>query len=105
MEAINRNEQIKIRTQNSEYSFWVVDPDERRGKLSGGSLGEQTREAVLVGTLASDNQSLENVSTGLKTGRRALFYLAAKNGVERLITSIITGISRSSERLDGKRAA
>lgn len=104
LEGINPNEQILIRTQNSEYRFSILDPQERRGTLSGGTLGEQARDAVLVGTL-SDNNSLDNVSTGLKTGRRALFYLSARNGIERLITSIITSVARNRQREEGKRAA
>ena len=107
MKDVRPSDQILIRTQNSEYRFSVVDPLERRGTLSGGSLGDQTRDAVLVGTLAESNNlnSLDNVSNGLKTGRRALFYLTAKNGIERLITSMITSISRNKSREDDKRAA
>lgn len=109
LKDINPSDQILIRTQNSEYRFSVVDPVERRGTLSGGFLGTQPRDAVLVGTLSepenNSSNSLDNVSNGLKTGRRALFYLTAKNGIERLITSIITGISRNQLRDDDKRAA
>ena len=107
MKDIGPSDQILIRTQNSEYRFSIVDPVERRGTLSGGSLGDKSRDAVLVGTLSESNSSnsLDNVSNGLKTGRRALFYLTAKNGIERLITSIITGITRNKAREDDKRAA
>ena len=108
MKEIGPSDQILIRTQNSEYRFSIVDPLERRGTLSGGFLGDQSRDAVLVGTLSENNSStdsLDNVSNGLKTGRRALFYLTAKNGIERLITSIITGITRNKARDDDKRAA
>ena len=107
MKEIGPSDQILIRTQNSEYRFSIVDPIERRGTLSGGFLGDQSRDAVLVGTLSESNSSnsIDNVSNGLKTGRRALFYLTAKNGIERLITSIITGITRNKAREDDKRAA
>lgn len=105
LDSINPNDQILIRTQNSEYRFSILDPGERRGTLSGGTLGEQVRDAVLVGTLSDKNNSLDNVSTGLKTGRRALFYLTARNGIERLITSIITSVARNKHREEGKRAA
>ncbi|MGA9768805.1 MAG: hypothetical protein WBV94_07190 [Blastocatellia bacterium] len=101
------SDQILIRTQNSEYRFSIVDPVERKGTLSGGFLGDQSRDAVLVGTLSDNDNSnsLDNVSNGLKTGRRALFYLSAKNGIERLITSIITGITRNDARKDERQAA
>jgi hypothetical protein len=107
MKDIGPSDQILIRTQNSEYRFSVVDPVERRGTLSGGFLGDQSRDAVLIGTLSETNgsNSLDNVSNGLKTGKRALFYLTAKNGIERLITSIITGITRNKGREEDKRAA
>ena len=107
LKDISPSDQILIRTQNSVYRFSVVDPVERRGTLSGGSLGDHSRDAVLIGTLSENNNSspLDNVSNGLKTGRRALFYLTAKNGIERLITSIITGITRNHVREDDKRVA
>ncbi len=107
MKDVGPSDQILIRTQNSEYRFFVIDPLERRGTLSGGSLGDQARDAVLIGTLLESNNpnSLDNVSNGLKTGRRALFYLTAKNGIERLITSMITGITRNKSRENDKRAA
>jgi hypothetical protein len=92
---ISPSDQITISTQNSEYRFSVQNPDERRGTLSGGSLGNQRRDAILVGMLSGTPNNLASDSSGLKTGARALFYLTAKNGVERLITSIITGLRRS----------
>jgi hypothetical protein len=97
-------EQIIIRTQNSEYRFSITNAQERSGTLSGGSLGEHRRDAVLVGTLGSNNQMASD-SLELKTGRRALFFLKAKHGVERLITSIITEIKRSSSIERERRAA
>ena len=107
LKDIGPSDQILIRTQNSEYRFSIVDPVERRGTLSGGFLGDQSRDAVLIGTLSETNSpnSLYYVSNGLKTGSRALFYLTAKNGIERLITSIITGITRNRAQKDDKRAA
>jgi hypothetical protein len=97
------SEQILIRTQNSEYKFSVTDPEEHRGTLSGGSLGEQKRDAVLVGTLA-DNSRVATGPLELKTGRRALFFLQARHGVERLVTSVI-GITRNRPFDNERRAA
>jgi hypothetical protein len=104
-ESVDKESEILIRTQNSEYHFSISDPEERRGTLTGGTLGNQPRDAVLVGSLSNSNPSLDDITAGLKTGRRALFYLTAKNGVERLITSIITSITRDSLRGDNRRAA
>ena len=107
MDRVSKNitdaEQIIIRTQNSEYQFSVTDAKERRGTLSGGSLGEHYRDAVLVGTISSNNQ-IASDSLELKTGQRALFLMKAKHGVERLITSIITEIKRNRS-IDGERRA
>jgi hypothetical protein len=97
-------DQILIRTQNSEYRFSVVDPTQRRGVLSGGSLGDQKRDVIVAGSLVGSN-TFGSDPSGLKTGARALFYLTAKNGVERLITSIITELRRITTRGDSKRAA
>jgi hypothetical protein len=94
-EDISPSDRIMIRTQNSEYRFSVVDPAERKGVLTGGSLGDQHRNAVLVGVLSGGANSFASDTAGLKTGARALFYLTARNGVERLITSIITSLKRT----------
>jgi hypothetical protein len=101
---LKREQNLLIRTQNSEYRFRVLDPDERRGLLSGGSLGSSRREAVLIGTLP-DGSYIEaaDVRT-LKIGTRALFFLGANRGVERLITSAITEIATEQGR-DGERQA
>jgi len=102
---ISPSDQIVIRTQNSEYRFSVLDPGERRGTLSGGSLGNQRREAVLAGMLSDGGNSFASDTSGLKTGSRALFYLSAKNGVERLITSIVTGLRRTESQGNQQEAA
>jgi hypothetical protein len=102
---ISPSDQIMIRTQNSEYRFSVLNPDERRGTLTGGTLGDQRRDAILVGTLATDAHNFASDASGLKTGARALFYLTAKNGVERLITSVITSLGRIKSRDERKEAA
>jgi hypothetical protein len=94
-EDISPSDRIMIRTQNSEYRFSVVDPSERKGILTGGSLGNQQRHAVLVGALSGGENSFASDTGALKTGSRALFYLTARNGVERLITSIITSLKRT----------
>src|SRR5215475_10556408 len=82
-------DQLLIRTANSEYRFCVLDPEQRRGRLTGGTLGDAEREAVLAGTL-SGTGSLKSMGEGLATGGRAVFYVSARSGVERLITSVIT---------------
>jgi hypothetical protein len=102
---ISPSDQITIRTQNSEYRFSVLNPDERRGTLTGGSLGDKHRDAVLVGMVPSPEFGFASDSSGLRTGSRALFYLTARNGVERLITSVITGLGRTESRGEQREAA
>ena len=90
---IEESDTILIRTQNSEYKFAVTDAEGRRGVLSGGSLGGEPRDANLVGELPESGPPLVGNTSKLETGSRALFYLSAKRGIERLITSVITGIT------------
>jgi len=99
LESVRAGEEISIDTRNSAYRFVVVDARERRGRLSGGALGPREHDAVLVGAMPGDPAGAERFD-GLRIGRRALFYLTARNGVERLITSMITGLSRKSKSGD-----
>jgi hypothetical protein len=99
------DENLLIRTQNSEYRFRVIDPDERRGLLSGGSLGNIRREAVLIGTLPDGSYIEAADAETIKTGTRALFFLGATRGIERLITSAIKEIATEPNRSDERRAA
>jgi hypothetical protein len=104
-ENIREADELLIRTANSEYRFSVIDPVERKGILSGGSLGEQARESVLLGSLDAADKSLACDTKGIKAGCRALFYLKAKTGIERLITSVITRAERVTRGRDVPRAA
>ena len=102
---VNPSDQISIRTRNSLYKFAIVEPGERRGILTGGSLGNLRREAVLVSTIEGDESGEEESYTVLKTGSRALFYMPASNGFERLITSVIIDVSHQDKEGEQRRAA
>lgn len=102
---VNPSDQISIKTKNSVYKFAIVEPKERRGILTGGSLGNRHREAVLVSMLEGDEPGEAQSSTVLKTGSRALFYMPASNGFERLITSAIINISHQDKQGERRRAA
>ena len=102
---IEESDTILIRTQNSEYKFAVTDAEGRRGVLSGGSLGGERRDANLVGALPESGPALIGDTSKLKTGSRALFYLSAKRGIERLITSVITGITINHRGSQNERHA
>ena len=85
------NDEIYIRTQNSEYLFEVSDPRMCRGVLTGGPLGRDQCVAFLAGVIFPNAVSV-NDSKILETGTRALFYLDGKRGVDRLTTSVITDL-------------
>ncbi len=104
-EAIKESDELIIQTQNSEYRFFILDPNERRGILSGGTLGEQKRDAILIGSLCATTNLLACEPSVLKSGSRALFYLSAKSGAERLITSVITRIRNKGNRNGEKLVA
>ncbi|HEX5736338.1 MAG TPA: hypothetical protein VF131_26140 [Blastocatellia bacterium] len=102
---IDESDTILIRTQNSEYRFAITDAEGRRGILSGGSLGEGGRDANLVGALPESGAAIVGDTSKLETGSRALFYLSAKKGIERLITSVVTGIKHRKGHRQEWRAA
>ena len=102
LEEVHEKDQILIRTKNSEYKFSVVDPQSRTGVLTGGSLGDEQRESVLVGSLQGSSTHMTADSASLKPGGRVLFYLSANKGVERLLTSAVTDVVYVPEH---KRAA
>ena len=89
---VSAMDQISIRTQFSEYHFCVTDPRLCRGFLSGGLLGNRRQEAFLAGVyLSAGDWSMD--SRKLETGRRAVFCVAGKSGLESLTTSVITQLA------------
>ena len=101
---IQSKDQLLIQTANSEYRFRVTDGEQRRGRLTGGTLGDSERDAVLAGAI-SGTGGLGHIDLGLQPGGRAVFYLTATRGVERLITSVITDVAHSHAQDSGRRAA
>lgn len=92
-DEINRDDKVVIRTQNSEYSFSVIDPQNHRGMLSGGSLGDEPREAFLVESIGKTESGSLQDYRGLKRGARALFYLSCPgHRIERVTTSKISAL-------------
>ncbi|HVF88963.1 MAG TPA: hypothetical protein VNH22_02775 [Blastocatellia bacterium] len=105
LEEVMPSDRISIKTENSLYYFSVLEPEQRKGILTGGTLGNQQREAVLMSSLEGSGREGTNAFTVLKTGARALFFMTAKNGFERLITSVITQISLLKKEGDARHAA
>lgn len=101
---IHPQDQLLIRTANSEYRFCVTNAEQRRGRLTGGSLGDSEREAVLAGA-ATNTGGLGKIDQTLQPGGRAVFYLSAQRGVERLITSVIRQVALNHTHDSGRQAA
>jgi len=83
-------DRLSLQTRKSNYQFRVIDPFNRKGLLTGGVLGDQVLEAVLTGTISEDSTDFD--SSELKPGRRAVFFVANDDLVQRLTTSVITEI-------------
>jgi hypothetical protein len=101
---IQSKDQLLIQTANSEYHFDITDAEQRRGRLTGGTLGDSERDAVLAGAI-SGTGALGHIDLGLQPGGRAVFYLTATRGIERLITSVITNVAHRHTQDSGRRAA
>jgi len=87
---LNATDKILIQTQNSDYSFSVVDPVHMRGLLSGGVLGNGPCVAILIGVLIVEGAVINRNPSSLTTDSRAFFYFEARH--EHLITSVVTGL-------------
>lgn len=85
---MNASDEIKIRTQFSDYSFRVTDPVECRGVLRGGQL-DQEHEAILVEIVRPTNST--PISGQLEPGDRAVFIVGSDT-LKRLTTSAIAAI-------------
>ena len=94
---------ISIKTERSDYRFSILDPISRRGMLRGGVLGNEPREAVLIGSISEVDNLYD--TTELKTGWRAYFFLEANDCLIRIITSVVTDIAHSKGAIDESRAA
>jgi hypothetical protein len=101
LDELSPKDKVVIRTRNSTYRFLITDPAKRRGVLTGGSLGHNTRDAVLIESFALDENGKRESSYDLRTGARILFYLSSTRGVERMATSVIQELAviRTDQKL------
>ena len=93
LEGLIGNDRVLIKTDNSLYQFLVTDSTLRQGKLSGGSLGENSRTAILVVSICEGTDGQVSETPGLRVGARAVFYIVSAAGMERLITSTVIEIT------------
>jgi hypothetical protein len=101
LDDLKAKDKVVIRTRNSAYRFLVTDPAKRLGVLTGGALGNNTRDAVLIESVAVEEDAKLERSSGLRTGARILFYLSSPRGAERMATSVVEElvVIRSEEEL------
>lgn len=92
-EDVKADDKLLIKTRNSEYRFSVIDPLNHKGMLSGGTFGDEPREAFLIESLTRGEDGAFRDFRGLKTGARALFYLTSGRSIERVTTSKISGLT------------
>ena len=100
---LHQSDSISVKTERSNYRFSILDPISRLGMLTGGALGDEVREAVLIGAVSEDKTLYD--TTELKTGWRALFFFEANNCVNHMVTSVVTDIAHIKETIDESRAA
>jgi hypothetical protein len=87
---VGATDSILIHTRNSEYRFSIIDPEQRRGILSGGTFGDDLHDATLIGALIPGSDLGDSDTSWLRTNARALFYVRAESGIRRFTTSLIT---------------
>jgi hypothetical protein len=100
---LRQADSISVRTERSNYRFSILDPVHRRGMLTGGVLGDQASEAMLMGAISVDDGSYN--TTELKTGWRVVFFVTTNNRLNHMITSAVTDIVLIKGAVAGSRAA
>lgn len=93
LDSLRAKDYLLIQTRNNIYRFTVLDPEERYGLLSGGSLGRHSIKAKLVATMPASQQEASKVMT-IRQHSRAIFSVSSEEAPERLITSAIMKLTR-----------
>lgn len=92
LEDVSAYDELVIRTENSKYRFSVIDPAQKFGTLSGGSLGDQPYSAIFLGGVIK-NDSSGTFNQRLRTEMRAIFTICTPKGLEQLLTSVVTELT------------
>jgi hypothetical protein len=90
---IKPSDKVVIRTENSEYRLSVIDPASHKGMLTGGTIGDEPREAFLIKSTSKGEDGDSRDFSGLRIGARALFYLSSDDRIERVVTSKISSLT------------
>ncbi|HYP28198.1 MAG TPA: hypothetical protein VE262_15895 [Blastocatellia bacterium] len=91
-EDLSANDELLIRTENSRYRFSVINPAQKCGTLSGGSLGDQLCNVVLLGGMVKSDGS-SAIIQALRTESRAFFSICTQGGLKQLLTSLIVELT------------
>jgi len=89
LDALSASDFVRIETVNSTYCFLVTDPEGRRGILMGGALDSAAVTTVLLGAEIRANGQVSSLYSKLCEGARGIFFVAAADRVQQLITSTI----------------
>ncbi|HXG68100.1 MAG TPA: hypothetical protein VNO70_23595 [Blastocatellia bacterium] len=88
LDRLAESDCILIHTQNSLYRFTLIEPACRYGLLSGGPLGSGKVTALLLGAPHNGGNPLV-----LQIGSSVIFHVDSAEGVRRVETSAITGLT------------
>ena len=94
LEAIRRSNCTLIQTINSFYLFLMTDPDERRGLLVGGAVGESPTSATLLGGVRIGES--HDYVTDENTGMRVVFLVEAAGRARRVVTSRVVNLAHTA---------
>jgi hypothetical protein len=87
---LRTDDKLIIKTINNQYQFKITDPIKQRGILTGGQLGNQAHEAVLI--CVTEHKPQLVTEKIIKTEAEAVFLIQLFNGTKHLRTTTITRI-------------
>ncbi|HEX5733763.1 MAG TPA: hypothetical protein VF131_13085 [Blastocatellia bacterium] len=90
LDCLRPRDYVIIHTENSVYRFTIIDPRERYGVLTGGSLGYPGLKTRLVETIPANSPDEIGRPRVVKERSRAVFRIPGGKKAELLITSLIT---------------
>jgi len=100
LDALDESDLLMIQTANSVYSFSLTDAKERCGLLMGGSLGEASAQALLIGAQGPEKGEAGVCRSRLMAGLPAIFIVDSTRESRRLVTSAIKSLTHLKSLLD-----
>ena len=90
LDGLRPRDYVIIHTENSVYRFTIIEPRERYGLLTGGSLGYHGVKTTLVETVPANSPDEIGRPRIIKERSRVVFRIPGEKKSELLITSLIT---------------